>query len=171
MPQNASDTRRANLHDRQPRQTGSRPARSRLPGQTEDQSASDVLTALAVAALEDLKATNIVILDVRELTDVTDTMVIASGRSSRQVTALAEKVVLESKQIGHRPLGVEGLAAGEWVLVDLNDIVVHVMLPEQRELYQLEKLWGDFGASIQGTGNDPSPRPDAASSRTPTPRG
>lgn len=99
------------------------------------------LCQLAVDALEDLKAVDILVLDVRKLSDFTDYMIIASGRSSRQVTALAENVVMKAKQAGEAPLGVEGLRGGEWVLVDLCDAVVHVMQPEVREFYQLEKLW------------------------------
>jgi ribosome-associated protein len=99
------------------------------------------LCQLAVAALEDLKADDIVQLDVRKLSDFTDYMIIANGRSSRQVAALAENVLAKAKQAGEVPLGVEGLRGGEWVLVDLCDVVVHVMQPEMREFYQLEKLW------------------------------
>ena len=100
------------------------------------------LCRLAVDALEDLKAADIVRLDVRKLSDFTDYMIIASGRSARQVVALAENVVMKAKEAGEPPLGVEGLPGGEWVLVDLCDVVVHVMQPEVREFYQLEKLWG-----------------------------
>ena len=100
------------------------------------------LCQLAVDALEDLKGVDIVRLDVRKFSDFTDYMIIASGRSARQVIALAENVVMKAKQAGEPPLGVEGLRGGEWVLVDLCDVVVHVMQPEVREFYQLEKLWG-----------------------------
>ena len=100
------------------------------------------LCQLAVDALEDLKAVDIVQLDVRELSDFTDFMIIANGRSARQVAALAENVVVKAKHAGEAPLGVEGLRGGEWVLVDLCDVVVHVMQPQVREFYQLEKLWG-----------------------------
>lgn len=103
---------------------------------------SERLCQLAVDALEDLKADDIVKLDVRKLSDFTDYMIIANGRSSRQVAALAENVIMKAKQAGEKPLGVEGLRGGEWVLVDLCDVVVHVMQPEVREFYQLEKLWG-----------------------------
>ena len=92
--------------------------------------------------LADLKATNVVVLDVRELTDVTDYMIVASGRSGRHVRSLAENLIEQSKKQKHQPMGVEGLDQGEWVLVDLCDVVVHVMQPEVRDFYQLEKLWG-----------------------------
>ena len=96
---------------------------------------------LAVEALEDLKAVDIRVMDVRELTTVTDYMVVASGRSERQVRSLADHVISQAKEAGFVPLGTEGHDTGEWVLVDLGDAVVHVMNPETRELYQLEKLW------------------------------
>lgn len=92
-------------------------------------------------ALDDLKGRDIVVLDVRGLTSIADSMVIASGTSDRHVRSLAENVVEKSKERGHRPLGIEGLKDGEWVLVDLQDIVVHVMLPRVRDFYNLEKLW------------------------------
>ena len=103
------------------------------------------LTHLVTDALEDRKAQRITVLDVHDLTDVTDVMVIASGRSTRQVKAAAEHVIERSKAAGCRPLGVEGLRDGEWVLVDLSDLVLHLMTPETRETYQLEKLWGGTG--------------------------
>jgi ribosome-associated protein len=120
---------------------------------------SNALRDLVVDAIEEMKGQDLVVLDVSTLTDVTDRMVIASGRSDRQVRAIAENVIEKSKAGGVRPLGVEGLDRGEWVLVDLCDVVVHVMQPETREYYQLEKLWtglddqgdGDAAAGIQGT--------------------
>jgi ribosome-associated protein len=101
------------------------------------------LTALqaAAGALDDLKALDVSVLDVRHLTTVTDTMVVASGRSDRHVRAIADAVVDKCKKEGYRPIGVEGEKVGEWVLVDLGDVVVHVMLPRAREFYSLEKLW------------------------------
>lgn len=100
------------------------------------------LKELVVAALEEIKAKDIVVLDVRKLTSITDMMVVASGTSTRQVKALADNVVEKAKAAGCRPLGVEGAREAEWVLVDLADVVVHVMLPSTRDFYQLEKLWG-----------------------------
>ena len=94
-----------------------------------------------INALEDLKAKNIVQLDVREMTDVTDTLIIASGTSNRHVKSIANNVVEDSKKLGYMPLGVEGIDAGDWVLVDFGDIVVHVMQEETRNFYELEKLW------------------------------
>ena len=102
---------------------------------------SQALRKLVVDAIEELKGVDVVSLDVRGLTDVTDFMVIASGRSDRQVGAIAENVIEKAKAAGVRPLGVEGLDRREWVLVDLCDVVVHVMQPQTREYYQLEKLW------------------------------
>lgn len=102
---------------------------------------SDELSDLVVAALEDIKAQDIVKLDVRNMTTVTDWMIVASGTSSRHVQALVESVAEKAKAAGHRPSGIEGENGGEWVLLDLNDALVHVMLPKVREFYNLEKLW------------------------------
>ena len=99
------------------------------------------LGALVTAALDDMKAQHVTVLDVRELTDVTDTIVIASGTSDRHVKSLAGQVLERARAAGFRSLGVEGLREGEWVLVDLQDVIVHVMLPRVREFYSLEKLW------------------------------
>lgn len=94
-----------------------------------------------IAALEDLKGVDIQTFDVREMTSITDFMVIASGNSNRHVKALAEHVVERARTAGVRPLGVEGEGEAEWVLVDLGDVVVHVMRPGAREFYKLERLW------------------------------
>lgn len=103
--------------------------------------ASRALSELVVGALDELKAQSIKCMDVRHLTSVTDVMVIATGRSDRHVRALADSIIESCKRAGEQPLGVEGQDAGEWVLVDLSDVVVHVMLPRVRDFYNLEKLW------------------------------
>jgi ribosome-associated protein len=92
-------------------------------------------------ALDDIKAVNVRVLDVRNLTDIADTLVIASGNSDRHVRSIADRVVEFAKKAGFRPMGVEGERDGEWVLVDLQDVIVHVMLPRVREFYRLESLW------------------------------
>ena len=102
---------------------------------------SEQFTQFVVAALDELKAVNTVTLDVSGLTDVMDYLVITSGTSNRHVRSLANHVAVEAKQQGVRPLGVEGEDAGEWVLVDFGDVVVHVMLPATRDFYDLERLW------------------------------
>jgi ribosome-associated protein len=99
------------------------------------------LADLVTTVLDDLKAQSVVSLDVRHLTSMTDVMVIASGRSDRHVRAVAQTLLERCKQAGFEPLGIEGEAAGEWVLVDLGDVIVHVMQPKAREFYSLEKLW------------------------------
>ena len=101
----------------------------------------DKLLALVIDALEELKGVDISILDVSKLTSITDRLVIASGTSTRHVKSLADSVTRKAKQAGFRVLGVEGEQAAEWVLVDLGDVVVHVMTPPIREFYALEKLW------------------------------
>lgn len=99
------------------------------------------LRALVADALEDLKAKDIKYIDVSGLSSVMDMMVIASGTSRRHVAALAENVVTKAKEHGVQPLGVEGQSESNWVLVDLGDLLVHVMMPDTRALYDLEKLW------------------------------
>lgn len=96
---------------------------------------------VVVNALEDLKAVDVAVLDVRGKSSVTDFMVIASGTSDRHLKAMANNVLVEAKKAEIKPLGVEGGAGSEWVLVDLVDVVVHLMMPETRDFYQLEKLW------------------------------
>ena len=104
---------------------------------------TEELKTVVVEALEDLKADNICVLDVKDKTSVTDYMVIASGTSSRHVKSLAENLVSEIKGRGGRPLGVEGAEPSDWVLVDLGEVVVHVMLPAARTFYDLEGFWRD----------------------------
>jgi len=99
------------------------------------------LVNAATKALDDGKATDIKVLDVRKLTSMADYMVIATGRSSRQVKALTDHVVEAARELKQKPLGVEGEQAAEWILIDLGDVIVHVMQAETRAFYQLEKLW------------------------------
>lgn len=112
---------------------------------------------LAEEALEELKARETRKIDVRSLTPLTDWMLICTGTSSRHVKSLADNLVLKAKQAGHQPKGVEGLDEGEWVLVDLGGVVVHIMQAQTRAFYQLEKLWtgdesttGDASAAEEG---------------------
>ena len=108
------------------------PAKSSIP---------QTLLRIVNSALDDMKAVNVKVLDVRHLTDITDIVVIASGNSDRHVKSIADRVLQLAKQNDFRPIGVEGAREGEWVLVDLHDIVVHVMLPRVREFYSLERMW------------------------------
>ena len=104
---------------------------------------SAALVRHLVNALDDGKAVDVRVLDVRNLTVITDFMVIASGRSTRQVKALTDRVRAEATKQGAVIIGVEGAGQGEWVLVDAGDVVIHIMQPTVREFYQLEKLWED----------------------------
>lgn len=111
----------------------------------------EALKLLVIDALEDIKAEDIEVLDVRDKTDITDFMIIASGKSTRQVKALGDSVREAVKNADVMPLGTEGQTTGEWVLVDLTDIIVHIMLPAVREEYSLEKLWSVPAAERDGT--------------------
>ncbi|BAW79905.1 iojap-like protein [Candidatus Nitrosoglobus terrae] len=104
-------------------------------------SAVNHVKEIIISALESIKGQDIQILDVGNLTDMTDYMVITSGTSNRQVKALANEVIEQCKAAGYRPLGVEGELHGEWILVDMGDVVTHIMLPQVRAFYNLEKLW------------------------------
>ncbi|MCW9024148.1 MAG: ribosome silencing factor [Gammaproteobacteria bacterium] len=101
------------------------------------------LKETVVDAIEGVKGIDMRILDVKGKTSVTDIMIIVSGNTSRQVKAIANNVIVKSKEAGHRPMGIEGEQDGEWTLVDLGDIIVHVMQPSIRDFYNLEKLWGE----------------------------
>ena len=102
----------------------------------------DKLKKIAVAALEDIKAEDVEVLNVSKLTSLFDVMIIASADSTRQVKALANNVQVKVKEAGGEVYGVEGEQQGEWVLVDLGDVVVHIMQPAVRAYYNLEQLWG-----------------------------
>ena len=104
------------------------------------------LKSVVINALADMKALEVKVLDVRGLTDIADFMVIASGTSDRHVRSVAQRVVERTKEAGFRPHGVEGQQDSDWVLIDLSEMIVHVMLPRVREFYGLEKLW-DMGAT------------------------
>jgi len=99
------------------------------------------LLACVNAALQALKANEIVQIDVRDKSSVTDWLLIASGTSTRHVKAIGEEVIRFAKKLGVMPLGVEGEREAEWVLVDLGDVIAHIMLPRVREFYALERLW------------------------------
>ena len=99
------------------------------------------LKTVVIDALADMKALEVKVLDVRGLTDIADCMVIASGTSDRHVRSVAQRVVERTKEAGFRPHGVEGQQDSDWVLIDLSEMIVHVMLPRVREFYGLEKLW------------------------------
>jgi len=101
----------------------------------------EALKRMALDALDDLKAKDVTVIDVRNKTSVTDWIVIATGSSSRHVKSLANSVVTSMKDAGKPVLGVEGEDDGEWVLVDLGDVIVHVMQQQVREFYDLESLW------------------------------
>ena len=112
--------------------------KTRLP---EPPPSVDALLASVRTAVEEIKAKDVVEIDVRGRTSVTDHMVIVSGTSTRHVKSIADEVVRFAKKLGAMPLGVEGEREAEWVLVDLGDVIVHVMLPRVREFYALERLW------------------------------
>lgn len=99
------------------------------------------LTKLAIAAIEDLKGIDVRLLDVRAQTPMTDAMLVCTGTSNRHVRSIAENVIKQAKDRGHAARGVEGLTTSEWVLVDLGEVLVHVMQAQTRAFYQLEKLW------------------------------
>lgn len=99
------------------------------------------ITKLVIKTLDDHKALQITDIDVSSLTGITDRMIICSATSKRHAAALADHVITQSKAHGHAPLGAEGEKESEWILIDLNNVIVNIMLPEVREFYSLEKLW------------------------------
>jgi ribosome-associated protein len=109
------------------------------------------LVQVVEGALDEMKAVNVRVLDVHKLTDIADTMVIASGNSDRHVRSIADRIVEHAKKAGFRPMGIEGERDGEWVLVDLHDVIVHIMLPRVREFYRLESLWDVSAARREAT--------------------
>ena len=126
---------------RVPRKVGAtKPAHAKV-AKASKRRAQPTLQQVVLDALEDMKAVDVKALDVRGITDITDTMVVASGTSDRHVKSIADRVLQRCKEAGFRPYGMEGERDGEWVLLDLQDLVLHVMLPRVREFYALEKLW------------------------------
>ena len=111
---------------------------------------SDELKQLVIDAIEEMKGQEVTCLDVAELTSVTDHMIIACGTSNRHVKSVADNVIMKCKEHGVRPLGTEGDDKAEWVLVDLGDVVVHIMLPATRQFYDLERLW-ETGKPVEAT--------------------
>jgi ribosome-associated protein len=116
-------------------------AAPRVRGVQTPAAARAALKSVILSALDDMKALEVKVLDVRGLTDIADYMVIASGTSDRHVRSVAQRVVEKTKEAGYRPHGCEGLKDGDWVLIDLHEMIVHIMLPRVREFYGLEKLW------------------------------
>ncbi len=96
---------------------------------------------MAVTALEDMKGIDLVVIDIVGKSSIADAMIVVTGTSQRHVRSLAESVRLSAKEANHPPLGIEGGDSSDWVLVDLGDVIVHVMTEEKREFYSLEKLW------------------------------
>jgi len=106
-----------------------------------DELSFDQLRELVITALEDFKAIDVQTIDVSKQNPLTELFVIASGNSTRHVKSMAENLIVRAKAAGSQPLGVEGQRQADWVLVDLNDVIVHLMLPQARAFYNLEKLW------------------------------
>lgn len=116
---------------------------------------TDELLKIVIDALEEIKAIDIKTLDVRDRSSITDIMVIASGATARQVKALSNSVAVKCKEVGIPPISVEGEQEGEWALVDVGDVVVHIMQPAIRDYYNIEKLWGDDNPQDDNPGMTP----------------
>lgn len=120
------------------------------------------LQRVVINALEDIKGQNIMVFDAQPLTSLFDRIVIVSGTSNRQTKALAKHLHDKVKQAGGSVYGAEGEESGEWVLVDLGDIVVHIMQPSIREYYQLEEIWGKHPIEIKPAAKKPATKKTAA---------
>ncbi|HEX9208359.1 MAG TPA: ribosome silencing factor [Steroidobacteraceae bacterium] len=143
-PAKAAATRTPPKQAKAPAKTARKVAAPRVaarPAKAAKSRAQPTLAQVVLDALADMKAVDVKALDVRGITDITDTMVVASGTSDRHVKSIADRVVQRCKEAGFRPYGMEGERDGEWVLLDMQDVVLHVMLPRVREFYALEKLW------------------------------
>lgn len=162
------------MTSRKPARRAARPAASAAKSAAASSAAAPQLPPqlkIVQDALEDMKAVDVRVLDVRGMTDISDWMVISSGNSDRHVRSIADRVVEQSKAAGVRPFGVEGANEGEWVLVDLPDVMVHVMLPRVREFYALEELWERTAAKpAAAAGAASKPRRPAAKPRAAAPR-
>ena len=112
------------------------------------------LQSIIEESIDDIKGQDVTVLDVTELSDVMDTLIIVTGTSNRHVKSIANNVLEDAKKQGHRPIGVEGMDGGEWVLVDYGDIVLHVMQQATRDFYALEKLWSMEPSSRQQQSED-----------------
>lgn len=125
-------------------------ARSAKSGRKANPPAPPALLALAEKILEDGKADDLVAIDLRGKSDIADYLLIATGRSQRQVAALAQRLMEGLKSAGYRRVSVEGLQEGAWVLIDAGDVVIHLFRPETRAYYNLEKMWGDALSEAAG---------------------
>ncbi len=126
--------------------TGNKPSATGLPARAK--AVANILLETVLKALDDMKAKDVVVIDVRNRTSITDDLVFASGTSTRHVKSLADSVAKAARDIKMPPIGVEGEKEAEWVLVDLADVVVHVMLPKTREFYALERMWSTAGDGV-----------------------
>ena len=109
----------------------------------------EAIKKIALKALDELKAENVLVLDVRKYASFTDFMIFASGKSTRHVKSIANEVIETAKKASLPPPGIEGEDVGEWILVDLGDVIVHVMLPDTRQFYELEKLWSEERVELE----------------------